>query len=79
MDPSPGELSGTPAAISMGTVDTGALINIGNAPDFTVAAIAHELRDQDIGFLRRCPLGRRNPDAALVLTILPVAAILSAP
>ena len=75
----PGELSGTPAAISVGAVDTGTVIHIGNAPDFTVAAIAHELRDQDVGFLRRCPPGRRNPDAALVLTILAVAAILSAP
>ena len=74
-----GELSGTPAAISMGAVYMGALTHIGNAPNLMVAAIANERRIRMPGFF-----GYFLWAAAilvplfLLLTILPVAPILSA-
>ena len=74
-----GELSGTLAAISMGAVYMGALTYIGNAPNFMVAAIASERGIRMPGFF-----GYLLWAAAilvplfLLLTILPVAPILSA-
>ena len=74
-----GELSGTLAAISMGAVYMGALTYIGNAPNFMVAAIANERGIRMPGFF-----GYLVWSAAilvplfLLLTILPVAPILSA-
>jgi Na+/H+ antiporter NhaD/arsenite permease-like protein len=74
-----GELSGTLAAISMGAVYMGALTYIGNAPNFMVAAIAKERGIRMPGFF-----GYFLWAAAilvplfLLLTILPVAPILSA-
>jgi Na+/H+ antiporter NhaD/arsenite permease-like protein len=73
------ELSGTLAAISMGAVYMGALTYIGNAPNFMVAAIANERGIRMPGFfgyfLRAAAI--LVPLFAL-LTILPVAPILSA-
>jgi len=74
-----GELSGTPAAISMGAVYMGALTHIGNAPNLMVPAIANERGIRMPGFF-----GYFLWAAAilvrlfLLLTILPVAPILSA-
>jgi len=74
-----GELSGTLAAISMGAVYMGALTYIGNAPNFMVAAIASERGIRMPGFF-----GYFLWAAAILLplfgllTILPVAPILSA-
>jgi len=74
-----GELSGTLAAISMGAVYMGALTYIGNAPNFMVVAIANERGIRMPGFF-----GYFLWAAAilvplfLLLTILPVAPILSA-
>jgi len=74
-----GELSGTLAAISVGAVYMGALTSTGNTPDVMVAAIAHERGIRMPGFF-----GYFLWAAAilvplfLLLTILPVAPILSA-
>ena len=74
-----GELSGTLAAISMGAVYMGALTYIGNAPNFMVAAIANECGIRMPGFFGYVLWAATIlVPLFLLLTILPVAPILSA-
>jgi len=74
-----GELSGTLAAISMGAVYMGALTYIGNAPNFMVAAIAKERGIRMPGFFGYVLWAATILVPLFVLlTILPVAPILSA-
>ena len=74
-----GELSGTLAAISMGAVYMGALSYIGNAPNFMVLAIANERGIRMPGFFGYVLWAATILVPLFVLlTILPVAPILSA-